>query len=283
MLRRNSLLTLLIGLLLAIGSPASAQEKKCPTGAQEKKCPTDAPVKKGDETPRQRQKPHAEYESVEMVPRTLPAVYQEEFNRAVSAAEVISDFTPQGMIEDIKAVAVIPGVKKAAFGFGARWGKGLISRRDEEGAWLPPSFIEITGGNFGFQAGVQSTDLVLIFTNEDAVNALLRGKLTLNADASAAAGPIGRKAQVGVPILINSGIYTYSRSRGLFAGVSLDGAAITIDDTSNHRVYGMGASGDSILIEERVAANEAVAPFLNALETFSPGETAVAEEVVTQE
>jgi lipid-binding SYLF domain-containing protein len=155
--------------------------------------------------------------------------------------------------------------------------------RDETGAWIPPSFIEITGGNFGFQAGVQSTDLVLIFTNDDAVNALLRGKLTLNADASAAVGPFGRQAQVGVPILVNSGIYAYSRSKGLFAGVSLDGAAITIDDTSNQRVYGMDVNGDAILIEERVAVNEAVAPFLNALETFSPGRAAVAEEVVTQE
>jgi hypothetical protein len=119
MLRRNSLLTLLIGLLLAIGSPAAAQENKCHKGAQEKKCPTDAP-EKVEESPRVRQKPHAEYETVEIVPRSLPPVYRSEFNRAVSAAEVLSDFRPQDMIEDIKAVAVIPGVKKAALGFGAR-------------------------------------------------------------------------------------------------------------------------------------------------------------------
>jgi lipid-binding SYLF domain-containing protein len=112
---------------------------------------------------------------------------------------------------------------------------------------------------------------VLIFTSENAINSLLRGKLTLNADASAAAGPVGRKLQVGVPILLTSGIWAYSRSRGLFAGVSLDGAAITIDDSSNARVYGQFISGDEILRFERVEANTVVAPFLNAMERYSPG------------
>src|SRR6185369_12704637 len=110
---------------------------------------------------------------------------------------------------DAKAIAVIPGVKKAAFVFGGRWGKGLLTRRGEDGRWIPPSYIQIAGGNFGFQAGIQSTDLVLIFTSEDAIDSLLRGKLTLNADASAAAGPWGKKLQVGVPILLNSGIYAF--------------------------------------------------------------------------
>jgi lipid-binding SYLF domain-containing protein len=132
-------------------------------------------------------------------------------------------------------------------------------------------YISITGGNFGFQAGIQSTDLVLIFSNTGGVRSVLRGKLTLNADASAAAGPFGRKLQGGVPILMNSGILAFSRSKGLFAGVSLDGAAITIDDTANSRVYGKYISGDQILLDRRVEPNVAVAPFLNALATYSPG------------
>jgi lipid-binding SYLF domain-containing protein len=191
-------------------------------------------------------------------------------DRARSAANVIAD-SPRSMICGARAIAVIPGVKKAAFGFGVRWGRGLLTMRDEDGNWLPPSYISITGGNVGFQAGIQSTDLVLIFTNTDAVRSLLRGKLTLNADASAAAGPVGRKAQAGVPILMNSGIYAFSRSKGLFAGVSLDGAAITIDDTANARVYGKYINGDQILLDQRVEPNVAVAPFLNALATYSPG------------
>jgi lipid-binding SYLF domain-containing protein len=144
--------------------------------------------------------------------------------------------------------------------------------RDPDGRWIPPSFIQISGGNFGLQAGVESTDLVLIFTSEDAIRSLLRGKLTLNADASGAAGPIGRQAQVGVPLLLNSGIYAFfPRSKGLFGGVSFDGDAITIDDSSNQRVYGKYINGDEILLDRRVEVNTVVAPFLNALEMHSPG------------
>ena len=126
------------------------------------------------------------------------------------------------MVRDEKAIAVIPGVKKAAFGVGARWGKGLLTMRDQDGYWMPPAFIQISGGNVGLQVGFQSTDLVLVFTNEDAIRGLLRGKLTLNADASAVAGPAGRTVQAGVPISFNSGIYAYSSSTGLFAGASLE-------------------------------------------------------------
>jgi lipid-binding SYLF domain-containing protein len=137
-----------------------------------------------------------------------------------------------------------------------------------------PSYIHITGINLGFQAGIQATDLVLIFTNDGAVRSLLRGKLTLNADA---AGAVGRKAQVGVPILVNSGIYTFSRSKGVFAGVSLDGATITIADTSNQRVYGKYITGTDILMHRRVEPNDVVASFLNALATYSPGRPGEAE------
>jgi lipid-binding SYLF domain-containing protein len=181
------------------------------------------------------------------------------------------------MIRGAKAIAVIPGVKKAAFAFGGRWGKGLLTRRGEDGRWIPPSYIQISGGNFGLQAGIQSTDLVLFFTDEDAINSLLRGKLTLNADAAAAGGPFGKNLQVGVPIMMNSGIYAYSDSRGLYAGVSLDGAAITIDDSSNANVYGRFISGDEILTYQRVEVNTAVAPFLNALEMRAPSRSVAAK------
>ena len=120
---------------------------------------------------------------------------------------------------------------------------------------------------------------MLIFTNEDAVDALLKGKLTLNADASAAAGPVGRTAQAGVPLLANSGILSFmSRSKGLFAGVSLDGAAIMVDDTANHRVYGKYITGDQILLDQRVETNSAVAPFLNALEKNAPADPAASAQ-----
>jgi lipid-binding SYLF domain-containing protein len=272
MFRQFSLVILLLAVMVFV-STANAQNVCCPPQPQVQQCP--APQAKTAEPPAQRQKPYAELtpEARSIAPRDLTLVYQREADRAADAARVLERFPNQGMIEDAKAIAVIPGVKKGAFGLGARWGKGLMTKRGPDGRWLPPSYIEITGGNVGFQAGFQSTDLVLVFTNEDAINSILKGKLTLNADASAAAGSVGRKAQAGVPILVNSGIYSFmSKSRGLFAGVSLDGAAITVDDTANQRVYGKYITGDQILLDRRVEVNEAVAPFLNALETYSPHE-----------
>jgi len=205
-----------------------------------------------------------------IAPGNLPLVYEKEAERAKDAARVISDFPPQQFLEDVKAIAVIPSVKKGAFIFGGRrWGKGLMTKRDANGCWLPPTFIEITGGNFGFQAGVEATDLVLVFTSEDAVNSILKSKLTLNADAAGATGPDGRKAQIGVP-MATAGILSFmSKSRGPFAGISLDGAVITVDSTANHRVYGKDISGSEILVQGRVEANDVVAPFLNALQKNS--------------
>ena len=222
-------------------------------------------------SPVQRQKPYIAATPATIAPRDLPVVYEKEAERANDAARVISAFPNQGLLDGARAIAVIPSMKKGAFVFGARWGKGLMTIRGTNGCWLPPSYINIAGGNFGFQAGVQATDLVLVFTNEDAVNSILRRKLTLNADAAGAAGPYGRKAQIGTPISLNAGILSFmSRSRGAFVGVSLDGAVITVDRTANRRVYGKGISGEDILVGRRVAVNEAVAPFLNALQVQSP-------------
>jgi len=211
----------------------------------------------------------------------LPLVYESQARLAADAAQVLADFPQQGWLENARAIAVIPRVKKGAFGVGFRWGTGLISMRDENGCWIPPSYIHIHGGNIGFQAGVQSTDLVLIFTNTGAVRSLLRGKMTLNADASAAAFKWGRKGLVGIPLLVNSGIYTFSRSRWAFAGVSLDGAAITIADTNNQAVYGRNVSGTDILRDRRVEPNDVVAPFLNALVTYAPGRPLTAQQDTT--
>jgi len=211
----------------------------------------------------------------------LPLVYESQARLAADAAQVLADFPHQNWIENARAIAVIPGVKKGAFGLGFRWGTGLISMRDENGCWIPPSYIQIHGGNIGFQAGVQSTDLVLIFTNTGAVRSLLRGKMTLNADASAAAFKWGRKGLVGIPLLVNSGIYTFSRSRWAFAGVSLDGAAITIADTNNQAVYGRNVSGTDILRDRRVEPNDVVAPFLHALVTLAPGRPLTAQQDTT--
>jgi lipid-binding SYLF domain-containing protein len=130
--------------------------------------------------------------------------------------------------------------------------------------------MEIGGGSIGFQIGVQATDVVLVFTDEDGIKGLLKGKLKLSGDAAATAGPVGRKAEIGTDVLLRSGIFAYSRSKGLFAGVSLDGSVVSIDDDANHKVYGKVVTGDQILLDGAVKSNATVEPFLSALQKASP-------------
>jgi lipid-binding SYLF domain-containing protein len=202
-----------------------------------------------------------------MFERNLPKVYAVQEERARRAAEVLDQFARdhQGLANSARAIAVFPNVTKAAFVLGYRWGKGLLSMPDGQCGWIPPSYINFNGGSFGPQWGIQGTDLVLVFFSEDAVRSLLNGKLTLNGTASAAAGPWGRDANAGVTITMASGILAFSRAKGVFLGASVDGSAVTIDDTSNQNVYGEFVRGQDILTLHRVAPNEAVAPFMNAL------------------
>jgi len=201
----------------------------------------------------------------------------DEADRAQDAAKVMTeimgiseDRIPDELMQRAKGIAVFPNVVKGAFGIGGQYGKGLVSQRMANGRWSAPSFVSIGGGSFGFQLGVSSTDLVLVFTNDEGLRSLLDGKVTLGADASVAAGPVGRKAVAGTDIKMNSAILSYSRSKGLFAGVSLDGAAVTIDKDANRRTYGHDVSGKEILLDGKVHSNAVVAPFMAALEKYSP-------------
>ena len=210
-----------------------------------------------------------------------------EAERATDAADVLTQIMniPENAIPDelmarAHGIAVIPHVIKGAFGLGGQWGKGLMSQRREDGSWSPPAYIEIGGGSFGLQIGVQATDVVLVFTNADGIKGLLKGKVKLGADASATAGPVGRKAEVGTDVLLRSGIFAYSRSRGLFAGVSLDGSVVGMDGRANQKVYGKEVTGEQILLAKGVASNATVEPFLNALQKASPPN--VHEKKVTQ-
>ncbi|MGH9340814.1 MAG: lipid-binding SYLF domain-containing protein [Acidobacteriota bacterium] len=211
------------------------------------------------------------------VPATPAADVEDERERAQKAADVLVEIMdvpekgiPKDLLERAHAIAVIPHVVKGALGLGGRYGKGLIASRDSQGNWTAPSFVSIGGGSVGFQIGVSATDLVLVFTNEDGLKPLLKGKVTLGADASVAAGPVGRTAQGSTDITLNSSIYSYSRAKGLFAGVALDGAAITIDDSANEKVYGSGVSGTDILVDKKVSSQPTVQPFLQALNRVVP-------------
>ena len=214
--------------------------------------------------------------------RTSTAKPTSETVRAENAATVLSEIMeapdqgiPEALLKRAYGVAVIPHVVKGALGFGGRYGKGLVAQRNADGGWGTPLFIQIGGGSFGLQLGVEATDVVMVFTNRDGIQSLLKGKLKIGADASATAGPVGRKAEVGTDILLKSAIYSYSRSKGLFAGIALDGAVIQLDNDANKSVYGKkSVAADTARRGVTGAALTVVQPFLQALQKYASGDAA---------
>ncbi len=183
-----------------------------------------------------------------------------ELKRARTATTVLKTILntpdsriPDQLLHDAQAIAVFPDVVKAGLVFGGRHGRGLVSVRTADGTWSNPSFIRITGGSVGWQVGVQSADVVLVFRTEQGVANLVNGKFTLGADASVAAGPVGRQAQAGTDEELKAEIFSYSRARGLFAGVAIDGSVLSIDHGANRDVYG-AAITPRMLFENRLNA-----------------------------
>lgn len=200
-----------------------------------------------------------------------------EAERAAEATKVLTeimnipdDAIPEELMARAHGIAVIPHVVKGAFGLGGQWGKGLMSQRQEDGHWSPPTYVEIGGGSFGLQIGVQASDVVLVFTDESGIKGLLKGKVKIGADASATAGPVGRKAEVGTDILLRSGMFAYSRSKGLFAGISLDGSVVSIDEDANRKVYQKNVTAEDILLRNAVRVNATVEDFVKTLQKVSP-------------
>jgi lipid-binding SYLF domain-containing protein len=200
----------------------------------------------------------------------------DDAERASNAGAVLGEIMaapdqdiPEALLKRAVGIAVIPHVVKGALGVGGQFGKGLVAQRNADGSWGTPVFIEISGGSFGLQLGVQATDLIMVFTNHEGFQPLFKGKLKLGADASAAAGPVGRKAEVGTDVLLKSAIYSYSRSKGLFAGISLDGSVISIDDSANENVYGKSFSAEKAFASKPSAAQmNTVGPFILALQKY---------------
>ena len=176
---------------------------------------------------------------------------------------------PQDLLQDAKAIAVIPDMVKAGLIFGGRRGEGLISVKSPDGTWSNPSFITLTGGSVGFQAGVSSTDVVLVFRTQRGVDSIVNGKFTLGADAAAAAGPVGRTASASTDAQMKAEIYSYSRSRGLFAGVALDGSVLRIDYDANEAVYGSGITPRRIFEGGVVNVPGPVVDFRDQLEEYT--------------
>lgn len=151
--------------------------------------------------------------------------------------EIPEESIPPSLLNNAEAIAVIPGFWKAAWGVGGRHGKGVILVRKDKGVWSYPAFISMTGGSLGFQIGVQKADIILVFKSKKSVRTIDEGKFTLGADAGVAAGPVGRKAEANTDIKFEAEIYSYSRSKGLFAGVSIEGAVLSMDRDANAKFY----------------------------------------------
>ncbi|MGA9421306.1 MAG: lipid-binding SYLF domain-containing protein [Rhodanobacteraceae bacterium] len=199
-----------------------------------------------------------------------------EITRAENAVRVLKEIMqapdmaiPRDLLRRAYAIAVIPDVLKAGFVVGGRRGEGLIAVKTPEGVWSNPSFITLTGGSVGFQAGVSSTDVVLVFRTERGVQSIVHGKFTLGADASAAAGPVGRSAQASTDAQLKAEIYSYSRARGLFAGVALDGSALAMDNEANQAVYGEGVTPRRIFEGGVDNVPNAVVDFRDRLEEYT--------------
>ena len=164
---------------------------------------------------------------------------------------------PEYLLKNCKAIAIFPGVIKAAVGVGARHGHGVVVMRGSNGEWSPPAFLTMTGGSWGLQLGADKTDVVLFFMTDRSLNSLLSSKTTLGASAGLAAGPVGRTAEAGTDLKLNAEIYSYARSRGLYAGIALNGARVAADKDANEAFYGSRIEPRRILMDRDVPAGHA--------------------------
>ena len=198
----------------------------------------------------------------------------DEDARASNAVRVLKEIQaipesaiPDKLLDEAHAIVVVPDSIKAGLVIGGRRGHGLMSVKRPDGTWSNPSFVTLTGGSIGFQAGVQSSDIVLVFRSPRGVDSIVNGKFTLGADAGVAAGPVGRTASAATDGEMKAEIWSWSRARGLFAGVALDGAVLSINHDANQHVYGEGTT-PRMIFENRFAQrpSSAVVSFRDALE-----------------
>jgi lipid-binding SYLF domain-containing protein len=205
-----------------------------------------------------------------------------EQGRLLMAAQVLNElrtsrdqYIPDKLLERAYAIAVVPDMTKIAFFAGGRHGNGVMVVRDKDGRFGNPAFISLTGGSFGFQWGVQAMDIVLVFTTRKGVEGITGGKFTLGADASVAAGPLGRDASASTDATFRSEVYSYSRTRGVFAGIALDGAALRIDDDANEAYYGKKGITATDIVDGKVSnTDESGRRFLAVVNTSTGAKTA---------
>jgi SH3 domain-containing YSC84-like protein 1 len=204
---------------------------------------------------------------------TLTAVAsdrEDDVSRTDKAAQVFKEIMntpdqgiPQDLLDSAKCIAIIPGDVKFAFIFGGSYGRGVATCRTGHG-WSAPMFVAIDGGSVGYQIGGSSTDIIMLFMNDHALQSLLSDKFKLGADASVAAGPVGRSAAAGTDLKLTAEILSYSRAKGIFAGVSLDGAVMQADKSGDKAMYGDDVDRHQIL-DGRVAVPQSARPLLREI------------------
>lgn len=185
----------------------------------------------------------------------------------------VPDDIPQELLDKAECVIVLPSVKKFAMGFGGSYGRGIMSCRSGKnfnGRWSAPTMMALEGGSFGLQLGGQSTDFVLLVMNSRGAESILSTKVKLGGDMAAAAGPVGRNAAASTDISMQAEILSYSRSRGLFAGISLSGSTLRPDNDGNERLYGKGVSAKEIVINSKVRPPASAGLLLSTLDKKSP-------------
>src|SRR5215469_13652838 len=210
---------------------------------------------------------------------TFVRAQQKEEERLKHAGEVlkeilnIPDNLPRPVLDRADCVIVLPSVKKGALGVGASIGRGAMSCRSGAnftGPWSAPAMYALEGISFGFQIGGQATDFVLLVTNPHGVEMLLKSKAKLGGDASAAAGPVGRDAEAATDVALHAEILTYSRARGLFAGVSLEGSTLRPDGSANNNLYGRDITAKEIVLQHKVGTPAAGQLMVSVLQKASP-------------
>jgi lipid-binding SYLF domain-containing protein len=178
-------------------------------------------------------------------------------SRLKNATEVIAEMTgmpdkgvPQDLLDKAECVVVVPGLKKAAIGLGGQFGRGFMTCRKASGGWGAPASVKMEGGSAGLQLGIQSTDVIMLVMNRRGMDKLLSDKFTIGADAAAAAGPVGRNARADTDAAMHAQILSWSRSRGAYAGISLQGATLRPDKDENQKLYGRAIANSEIIQQD---------------------------------
>ncbi len=200
--------------------------------------------------------------------------------RLLTASQILEELRtardqaiPDRLLQRAYGIAVIPDVTKIAWFLGGRRGHGVLIVRDKDGRFTSPAFVTLTGGSFGFQWGIQLTDVVLVFTTPKGIEGINGGKVTLGGDASVAAGPVGRQASAGTDASFKAEVYSYSRNRGAFVGIALDGSVISIDDPADANFYGKPGVTAADIMSGAVGSNDdATRRFLAAVSSSTEGQ-----------